>query len=165
MLLREVDEWTKTHVIEVKNISKIILDRPKLFKRSHWPSIVVRSGDWSVKNGSGKSTLASIIAGNLLADEGEMFIFWWTLFTCKQPGSIRGGAFPWSFQEQGTINTISVAANILAGREDQYVSMGIINSKKINDDAQKLLDDLDLSYIKAEDDSFSELSFWGPENW
>lgn len=42
-------------------------------------------------------------------------------------------------QEQGTIATISAAANIFAGRESQYCKLGLLNRKKLNAAASELL--------------------------
>ncbi len=138
----------QTQVIQVKNISKAFGPTKALTD----VSLDVDKGEIRGligENGSGKSTLASIIAGNLPADKGEMFLFGKRFSPANSLEASRSG-ISMIVQEQGTINTISVAANIFAGREDEYVSWGIINSKKINQDAQKLLDRLELGYIKAE---------------
>jgi len=135
-------------VIQVENISKAFGPTKALTK----VSLDVCKGEIRGligENGSGKSTLASIIAGNLQADDGEMFLFGEAFSPANSLEASKSG-ISMIVQEQGTINTISVAANIFAGREDDYVSWGIINSKKINHDAQELLNNLDLGYIKAE---------------
>lgn len=54
-------------------------------------------------------------------------------------------------QEANTIPDCSVAENIFAGRFDEFSRFGIVNMKKVNEEAQKLLDHFDISHIHASD--------------
>ncbi len=137
-----------TPVIEVKNISKSFTSTKALSK------VELRIFPGEVRgligeNGSGKSTLSAIISGNLKADEGEMFMFGKPY---SPTNSFEASEMGVSIivQEQGTVETISVAANIFAGREHQFCHMGFLNSKKLTVEAQKLLDSIGLEYIRAE---------------
>jgi ribose transport system ATP-binding protein len=90
------------------------------------------------ENGSGKSTLSAIISGNLKADKGEMFFLGESYVpTTSFDASEKGISM--IVQEQGTIATISAAANIFAGREKQFCKFGIMNSKKLNLAAEELM--------------------------
>ena len=109
------------------------------------------------ENGSGKSTLASIISGNLKPDKGEM----WLHSEKYMPensfdGSESGIAIV--VQEQGTIDTISVGANIFAGREKRFCKMGLLNDVQLAEEAQKLLNQIGVNEISAKT-RVSSLSF------
>ncbi len=127
----------KTPVIEVRGISKSFTSTKALQN----VSLSVYGGEVHGligENGSGKSTLSSIISGNLKADEGEMFLFGEPYHpTDSFDASTHGISM--IVQEQGTIDTISVAANICAGRENQYCKFGILNAAKLAEDAGTLL--------------------------
>lgn len=102
------------------------------------------------ENGSGKSTVTSIIAGMQKATNGEM--------------SYKGQAWDPSsmvdaqlhgismvLQEANTIPNCTVAENIFAGRFDEFSKFGMVNMKKVNEAAQKTLDEFGISNIKATD--------------
>lgn len=130
----------KSPLIEVKGISKSFTSTKALQQ----VSLAVYPGEVHGligENGSGKSTLSAIISGNLKADEGEMFLFGKSYKPADSfDASQRGVSM--IVQEQGTIDTISVAANICAGRENQYCRFGILNNKRLTQDAQKLLEEV-----------------------
>ncbi|MDR2303939.1 MAG: sugar ABC transporter ATP-binding protein [Treponema sp.] len=101
------------------------------------------------ENGSGKSTLSAIISGNLKADEGTMKLFGepyapQTSFDASEKGVSM------IVQEQGTIATITAAANIFAGREKQFCKFGLLNSKALNTEAQKLMEKIGVTDIPME---------------
>lgn len=137
----------KTPLIEVKDISKSFTSTKALQK----VSLKVYGGQVHGligENGSGKSTLSAIISGNLKADEGEMFLFGKPYApTDSFDASCHGVSM--IVQEQGTIDTVSVAANIFAGREGQYCRLGILNSRKLTADAQALLEKIGVTDIPA----------------
>ncbi|MFA5657969.1 MAG: sugar ABC transporter ATP-binding protein [Oscillospiraceae bacterium] len=101
------------------------------------------------ENGSGKSTLASIISGNLEKDSGEMF-FMGKPYLPKDSFDASEIGVTMIVQEQGTIATIPVGANIFAGRENQFIKYGLLNSKKLNEQAKKLLQRIGVDYIRPE---------------
>lgn len=101
------------------------------------------------ENGSGKSTLSSIIAGMQHADKGQMY------FDDKEyaPKSISDAmqqGISIVVQEQGTLNGISVSANIFAGKEQIFAKAGILNVSKMNEETTKLLNALGITHIAPE---------------
>ena len=139
------------------------MDRDYLFKVEHIykafgttqalqdVSLMVKSGEIQGligENGSGKSTLASICAGIQKGDSGQM------LFQNKayRPNgtidAVKQGV-SMVVQEQGTIGMITVAANIFIGEEDMFIKRGIFNVRKMNIEAQKILDDIGAGHIDA----------------
>ncbi len=98
------------------------------------------------ENGSGKSTLTSIISGNLKQDSGTMYLFGKPYqpsdsFEASSKGIVM------IVQEQGTVGSITVAANLFAGREQMFCKGGILNRKKLNAAAQKLLEKVGATHI------------------
>lgn len=143
-------------VIEVKNISKSFTSTKALSK----VDLKVFPGEIRGligENGSGKSTLSAIMSGNLKADGGEMFLFGEPYAPVNSfEASERGVSI--IVQEQGTIETVSVAANIFAGREQQFCRFGLLDSKKLTAEAQELLARVGMEDIRA-DRLLAELSF------
>lgn len=54
-------------------------------------------------------------------------------------------------QEENTIGGVTVAENLLAGKETEFTSMGFVSKKKMTEAANKLLNDFGITHIKAED--------------
>lgn len=54
-------------------------------------------------------------------------------------------------QEANTIPGCTVAENIFAGRFDEFSRFGIVNEKKMNQAAQKMLEDFEIGHIHASD--------------
>ena len=137
----------KTPLLEVREVSKSFTSTKALQK----VSLKVYPGEVHGligENGSGKSTLSAIISGNLKADEGEMLLFGKPYRpTDSFDASCHGVSM--IVQEQGTIDTVSVAANICAGRESQYCRFGILNSKRLTRDAAELLERIGVTDIPA----------------
>lgn len=137
----------KKPLIEVRNISKSFTSTKALQK----VSLAVYPGQVHGligENGSGKSTLSAIISGNLKADEGEMFLFGKPYSPTDSFDASQHGV-SMIVQEQGTIDTVSVAANICAGRESQYCKFGFLDSKRLTKDAADLLARIGVNDIPA----------------
>lgn len=102
------------------------------------------------ENGSGKSTITSIISGMQKATSGEMFYEGknWNPSTMVEAQE-RGISMV--LQEANTISDCTVAENIFAGRFDEFSRFGFLNMKKVVSKAQKMLDDFEISHIKASD--------------
>lgn len=137
----------KKPLIEVRNISKSFTSTKALKK----VSLAVYPGQVHGligENGSGKSTLSAIISGNLKADEGEMFLFGEPYSPTDSFDASQHGV-SMIVQEQGTIDTVSVAANICAGREGKYCKFGFLDSKQLTRDADALLQSIGVYDIPA----------------
>lgn len=102
------------------------------------------------ENGSGKSTFSSIAAGIQRADSGTMYIE-------GQPYSPAGTIDAMSkgvsmvVQEQGTINMITVGANVFFGRESQFVKHFVLNVKALNKAAKEALVNIGVDNIEPEE--------------
>ena len=136
------------YVLSVKEISKnfgvvqALTDVSVNFKRGEVHGLIG-------ENGSGKSTLASIITGVYRADQGIMKLNGETY----QPSSLidagkKGIAM--IVQEMGSISGITAAANIFPGKENMFSRMGIVNKRKMEQEARKILDRIGASHIHAE---------------
>lgn len=102
------------------------------------------------ENGSGKSTVSSIISGIQKADQGDM------VYEGKkyQPENIldaNNHHICMIVQEQSTVTTISVAANIFIGKENMFSKGGVVDRKKMEAEAQKALDDVGIKHIRPKE--------------
>lgn len=102
------------------------------------------------ENGSGKSTLASICAGIQKCDSGQMILNNQTYQPSGTIDAVQQGV-SMVVQEQGTIGMITVAANIFIGEEDMFIKFGILNVRKMNMEAQKILEDIGAGHIDAKE--------------
>jgi ribose transport system ATP-binding protein len=101
------------------------------------------------ENGSGKSTLSSIIAGIQRADKGAM----WLDGEEYKPVSITDAmnhGISIIVQEQGTLNGISVAANIFAGKEHLFSKYGLLNMSRMYKETSELLEAIGVAHIKPD---------------
>ena len=91
------------------------------------------------ENGSGKSTVTSMIAGCLKPDSGVM-----TMNGKRhEPKSMlegRASGICMLLQEKGTINHLTVSENIYLGEENQFSKGGIVNRRRMNQAARKVLE-------------------------
>lgn len=123
-------------------------------------NITIQSGDICGligENGSGKSTLTSIIAGMQEADSGEM-IYLGEKHAPKNMIEAQNKGIGMILQEAGTISNISVAQNIFLGREREFTRFGIVNRKKMVEEAQKRIDSFGITGVNA-GDSINQYSF------
>lgn len=102
------------------------------------------------ENGSGKSTITSILAGMQKATHGEAFYKGQPWAPNSMVEAQKAG-ISMVLQEANTIPNCTVAENIFAGRFDEFSKMGIVNMKKLNAEAQKMLDSFNITHIKATD--------------
>jgi ribose transport system ATP-binding protein len=102
------------------------------------------------ENGSGKSTITSIAAGMQPRTSGEM------IFKGKEwnPTSMieaQHNGLSMILQEANTIPGCTVAENIFAGKEDEYSKFGIVDKKKMNRDADVVLDKFGIKHMRGKD--------------
>lgn len=100
------------------------------------------------ENGSGKSTFSSIVAGAQKEDSGT-FILKGQEYHPKSMVDAQAHGVSMIIQEMGTIGGITVAANIFAGRLEQFAKMGLLNWNKINTEADRILADIGAPEIKG----------------
>lgn len=137
----------KNIILEIKNMTK-----------SFGPTVALKKVNLTIsrgeihgligENGSGKSTVSSIASGMQKADKGEMF-FEGKLWKPSSMLDALSKGIGMIVQESGTVSGITVAENIFLGETNQFSKMGFINPNAINRAAQKVLDDIGASYIKA----------------
>ncbi len=101
------------------------------------------------ENGSGKSTVTSIISGMQKADTGEMIFKRESWAPASMLEALDKGV-GMIVQENGTVPDISVAENIFLGESDRFKVFGIVNKKKMIQEAQKALDNIGATHIRAE---------------
>lgn len=101
------------------------------------------------ENGSGKSTFSTIVAGTQKADSGTLTLFGEPYAPAGITDAMAHG-ISMVVQEQGTLNGISVAANIFAGRESLFSHFGVLDVKKMNRAAAELLTRLGVDHITPE---------------
>lgn len=124
-------------LLEVKNISKSFSSTKAL------ADVSIRFEGAQIhgligENGSGKSTLSAIITGALTADTGSIF-FRGQPFAPNSIAEARGRGVCLLAQELGTIDGLTVAANMFLGREDMFSIKGTVSARRMNAEAAKIL--------------------------
>ncbi|MFB0545492.1 MAG: sugar ABC transporter ATP-binding protein [Anaerolineae bacterium] len=124
-------------VLEVQEVSKSFpgvqaLDHVNLELRRH--EILGLVGE----NGAGKSTLLKILVGLYTADSGEMILRGQSI----QPRSVKEAGehgVAMVFQEHSLLPNLTVRENIFLGNEEPFLRWGVINWKKMSEEAEKQL--------------------------
>ncbi|MEO8667688.1 MAG: sugar ABC transporter ATP-binding protein [Bauldia sp.] len=93
------------------------------------------------ENGAGKSTLLSIINGTLRPDSGSIAIGGVAVGFGHVAEAARHGVAT-VFQEQGLIPTIPVYENIFLGREQKFLSAGVLRQRAMIREAEEVLAEL-----------------------
>lgn len=101
------------------------------------------------ENGAGKSTLLKIIMGIEQPTNGSMEAQG-KVYMPHNPLEANQNGIGMVFQEQALIQNLTVAQNIFFGREDQYTRLGILDRKKMYQDAADVLKEMDLSRIRPD---------------
>jgi ribose transport system ATP-binding protein len=102
------------------------------------------------ENGSGKSTFSSIVAGAQRCDTGT-FSLNGKPFTPKNMVDAQNKGVSMILQEMGTIPGITVASNIFSGQLERFNNkLGLLNWKRINAEADKILFGIGAPDIKGE---------------
>ena len=130
------------YVLEVRNISKSFpgvkaLDQVDLVVKQN--EIVGLVGE----NGAGKSTLLKILIGAYQPDEGEFFIRGQEV-QVKSVKEAEDHGLAMVFQEQSLLPNLSVRENIFLGNEEQFLRFGVINWKKMDQEAKRQLEKVEL---------------------
>lgn len=109
------------------------------------------------ENGSGKSTLSSIFAGIQKADSGTMYLEDHVYEPVSTIDAMDKGV-SMVVQEQGTIEKITVAANVFFGKESLFAKLGIQNVRKMNAAALEALEDIGVHHIRPQE-NIDKLTF------
>lgn len=99
------------------------------------------------ENGSGKSTICSIVAGVQGYDSGTM-IYKGETYKPSNMLEAQQKGISMIVQEMGTISGISVAANIFIGKEERFCCCGLLNVRKMNEEAKKILNAIGVNHIQ-----------------
>lgn len=95
------------------------------------------------ENGAGKSTLMKILLGEYQPSEGEMH-FKGKPYKPRSPHDALNNGISMIHQEISLVPHMSIAENIWIGRESLFTTMGIISSKKREEETKKLLSRLNI---------------------
>ncbi|MGI5888165.1 MAG: sugar ABC transporter ATP-binding protein [Oscillospiraceae bacterium] len=134
-----------------------VLLKSKMINKSFGPTHAVADYNFEIRrgevrgligeNGSGKSTFTSIVAGVQQPDSGEMELLG-KKYAPKTMLDAQKNGVAMIVQEMATISDITVAANIFAGKEKRFLNkLGFIDTKAMNREAQKILDEIGASGI------------------
>ncbi len=143
-------------LVEVKDLSKNF-GQTKALKKVNLKFFAGEIRGLIGENGSGKSTVTSIISGMQTATSGEVY-FKGKKWKPESMSEAQKHGIAMVLQEANTACGCSVAENIFAGRFEEFTKFGIVNMKKINDEAAKMLKNLGITNIKATD-SLDKLTF------
>ena len=134
-------------VLRVKGITKLFASTRALVD----VTLDFRSGEIRGligENGSGKSTLSNVISGQLQPDEGSMELHGQPYKPVNNVDA-KNHKICMIVQEMGTIDGLTVAANIFLGKEDLFRgTAGLLNTKKMNAEAAKILKEIGVDYIQ-----------------
>lgn len=109
------------------------------------------------ENGSGKSTVTTMIAGSQRPDSGTMMMDG-KVHAPKSMLEGRAAGVCMLLQEKGTINHLTVSENIYLGEENKFSRYGIVNRRKMDKEAKKVLEGIDLGDVDPSH-MIDELSF------
>lgn len=102
------------------------------------------------ENGSGKSTLTSIIAGIQPADSGTIH-FHGEPYSVKNSVEANAKGICMILQEKATFDNLSVAHNVFVGNEKRFTKCGILDNKKIFQEAEEILHKIGVHDLDVKD--------------
>ena len=100
------------------------------------------------ENGSGKSTFSQMLCGIYTIGGGTFTLDGKELHVRNQVEANNEG-ISIIVQEMGTLSGLTVAENIFLGHEEPFISHGIKNTRAMNREGQRLLDEYGFGRIKA----------------
>lgn len=100
-------------------------------------------------NGAGKSTLIKILSGAIQPDSGDVWLENRSILPLD-PSKAKAEGIQVIYQELNLVPRLSVAENIFLGHEIN-TRMGLVNTREMIDEAQKLLDDLGVPIDPSEE--------------
>jgi len=143
------------YLLEVRNVSKSFpgvkaLDNVNMYVKPN--EIVGLVGE----NGAGKSTLLKILIGAYQPDEGQVLIRGEGVHIRSVKEAEENG-LAMVFQEQSLLPNLSVRENIFLANEEKFIRFGVINWKRMDQEARRQLAKVDLDIDPAT--YTSDLSF------
>ena len=102
------------------------------------------------ENGSGKSTFSQMLCG-IYTIGGGTFTLDGEELHCRNQVEANNAGVAIIVQEMGTLSGLTVAENIFLGHEEPFMHMGIKDTRAMNREAQRLLDEYGFGRIKASD--------------
>lgn len=135
------------YVLELKGITKIF---PGV-KALNNVQFQLKKGEVHAlmgENGAGKSTFIKVITGVHKAEEGEMFLDGQKV-DFKGPRDAQAAGIAAVYQHPTSYPDLSVAENIFMGHE--IIKNGMIQWKKMNEEATKLLDQLNADFKSTDE--------------
>ncbi|HCR82750.1 sugar ABC transporter ATP-binding protein [Muricomes intestini] len=135
------------YVLELKGITKIF-PGVKALDNVHFQ---LKKGEVHAlmgENGAGKSTFIKVITGVHKAEEGEMFLDG-NKVTFKGPRDAQAAGIAAVYQHPTSYPDLTVAENIFMGHE--IIKSGMIQWKKMNEEAAKLLSQLDADFKSTDE--------------
>ncbi|WP_233182351.1 sugar ABC transporter ATP-binding protein [Paenibacillus sonchi] len=135
-------DMDKQVFLETRNISKKFNDVTAV----NQVSMNIRLGEIRGligENGSGKSTISAMMSGLLPATGGDMRIAG-ALYRPKSTLDAREHKVSMIVQETGTIPELSIAENMFIGEEKRFVKRGFVDHKRMNQEAKRALELIDL---------------------
>jgi len=130
------------NVLEVENVTKSF---PGVLALDD-VSVTINKGEIvgiAGENGAGKSTLLNIIAGIYRPDSGSLMLRSRPYAPASYQQANKNGVFM-VFQEQGLIPSIYVYENLFLANEEQFITNGILNKKRMISHAKEAMRDLNL---------------------
>ncbi len=134
----------QTYRLELKNIVKSfpgVMAVRDVTLAAYFGEILALVGE----NGAGKSTLMNILSGALIADSG-MILLDGNEVRITSPRRAQELGIAMIHQELALIPQMSVAQNIFLGREPLQVSGILVDTKKMQADAQVIINQLGLDF-------------------
>lgn len=131
-------------ILEMKNITKSFPGVQALDN----VSFNLKAGEVHVlmgENGAGKSTLMKILGGMYHPDSGEIWMRGKRI-RINSPSEALHHGISMIYQELNPVTEMTIAENIYLGREPKLFKIGVLNSKKMNEDAVKLFPQLGLHF-------------------
>ena len=116
-------------------------------------SLTVNAGEIRAligENGSGKSTFSQMLCG-IYTIGGGTFTLDGEELHCRNQVEANNAGVAIIVQEMGTLSGLTVAENIFLGHEEPFMHMGVKDTRAMNREGQRLLDEYGFGRIKASD--------------
>ncbi|MBC8535381.1 sugar ABC transporter ATP-binding protein [Feifania hominis] len=135
-------------LLQVRQISKNFSGNPALKS----VNMTVHSGEiigLVGENGAGKSTLLKILMGVQPPSSGEMILAG-APYAPRNPREANERGVGMVFQEQSLITNLTVGQNMFFGDEKMFSTLGMINYRKMYEQAAKSLAEVGLDSVRPE---------------